>query len=100
MKQDLSEHINSVHFKESYPLCDYQATQIFNLSRHVKNFHQKSENINCSECNKYIQKRYLKRHMHKFHSGEQTLYNCTVCTFQTIHQESLSKHFRNAHQKF
>ena len=81
-----SRHIKSVHLKESYQcrMCDYQATLKFNLSRHVKNVYQKSENISCSECNKSIQKEYLKRHMRMFHSGEQTLFNCKVCTYQSI----------------
>ena len=96
-----SRHIKSVHLKESYQcrMCDYQATLKFNLSRHVKNVHQKSENINCSECNQYVQKVNLKRHIKVFHSGEQTLYNCKVCTFQSIHESSVSKHVRNIHQK-
>ena len=65
MKHNLSAHIKSAHFQERYlcTLCDYQATLKGNLSTHVKNVHQKSENINCSECNKSFQKRYLKRHM-------------------------------------
>ena len=65
----------------------------------MKNVHQKSENINCNECNISIQKVSLKGHMKKFHSGEQTLNNCKVCTFQSIHQGSLSIHVRNVHQK-
>ena len=94
-------HIKSVHLKERFPckICAYQATFRNNLSHHVKNVHQKIENINCSECNKSIQKGSLKRHMKKFHSGEQTLYNCKVCTFQTIHQQGLSRHVRNVHKK-
>ena len=80
-------------------MCDYQATLKFNLSRHVKNVHQKSENITCSECNKSIQKEYLKRHMRMFHSGEQTLFNCKVCTYQSIHQYAVNSHVRNVHQK-
>ena len=96
-----SRHIKSVHLKESYQcrMCDYQATLKFNLSRHVKNVHQKSENITCSECNKSIQKEYLKRHMRMFHSGEQTLFNCKVCTYQSIHQYAVNSHVRNVHQK-
>ena len=97
-----SRHIKSVHLKESYQcrMCDYQATQKFNLSRHVKNVHQKSENRSCSECNKSIQKRNLKQHMKMYHSGEQTLYHCKVCIFQSKYQEGVSNHVRNVHQKF
>ena len=80
-------------------ICDYPATQKGDLSRHIKNVHQKSENINCSECNQYVQKVNLKRHIKVFHSGEQTLYNCKVCTFQSIHQYALNRHVRKVHQK-
>ena len=100
-KLNLSNHIKSVHFKErSYQcqICDYQATQKSHLSRHVKNVHQKSDNINCSECNKHIKKMSLKIHMKNFHSGEQTLYYCKICTFQSIHQGALSTHVKNIHQ--
>ena len=100
-KGSLSQHIKSVHFKETCQceLCDYQAPYKHSLSTHVKNVHQKSENIKCSECNKSMQKRSLKIHMKKFHSGEQTLYNCNVCTYQSLHQGALSTHVTNVHQK-
>ena len=92
--------MKSVHFKENYQckICGYQATQKGSLSKHFKNVHQKSENINCSECNKSIQKGSLKQHMKIFHSGEQTLYNCKVCPFQSIHQGAVIKHVKNIHQ--
>ena len=101
LKGNLSRHIKSVHFKENYQcnICDYQASQKVHLSQHFKNVHQKSENINCSECNKPIRKDYLKRHMKLFHSGEQTLYNCKVCTYQSKHQSNVYIHIRNVHQK-
>ena len=70
-----------------------------NLSRHVKNLHQKSENISCTECNKSFQKKNLTIHMKVLHSGEQTNYECKVCTFKTIHASSLQKHVQNIHQK-
>ena len=80
-------------------MCDFQATRKGDLSRHVTNVHQKSENNKCSECNKTIQKSYLKRHMKMFHSGKQTLYNCNLCTYQSKHQGALSNHVKNVHQK-
>ena len=100
-KNSLNIHLSSVHFKEKHPceICDYQATENGSLSRHVKNVHQKSENMNCSECNKSIQKVSLKKHMKMFHSEEQTLYNCKLCTFQSIQQSAVNKHVRNVHQK-
>ena len=100
-KRNISKHIKSVHFKESYQckLCGYQVTQNASLSTHVKNVHQKSENINCSECNKCMKKMSLHRHMTIFHSGEQTLYNCNLCIYQSIHQYAVNQHVRNVHQK-
>ena len=38
--------------------------------------------------------------MKLFHSAEQTLYNCKVCTFQSKHQSNLNTHVGNVHQKF
>ena len=70
------------------------------LSRHFKNVHQRSENIICTECNKNIQKRNLSTHMKMFHSvGEQTLYNCKICTFQSNYPNSVKKHVKYVHQK-
>ena len=82
-----------------YSNSESKTTHKNSLSRHVKNVHKKSENINCSECNKSIQKGNLKQHMKLFHSGEQTLYNCKVCTYQSKHQYDVNKHVRNVHQK-
>ena len=64
--------LHSVHFKKTYQckLCFYQATQNGSLSKHVKNVHQKSENVNCSECNKCMKKISLKGHIKVFHSGD------------------------------
>ena len=88
IKSSLAKHIKSIHLneKECYPchICDYQATYKSHLSRHVKNIHQKNENIIiCTECNKSLQKWSLPQHMKMFHSGEQTQYNCKICTFKT-----------------
>ena len=93
--------LESVHFKESYPcnICGYQATEKGFLTRHIKNVHQNSENIDCSECNKSIQKISLKRHMKMLHSGEQTLYYCKICTYQSKYQFAVNKHVQNVHQK-
>ena len=85
--------------KKVIPVKYYQATHKDHLSSHVKNVHQKSENINCSECNKYIQKKSLKRHMKIFHTGEQTQYSCNLCTYQSIHQYVVNNHALNVHQK-
>ena len=95
------KHIKSLHFNERYQsaICDYQAKFKRYLSGHVKNVHQKSENVICNECNKSIQKKYLTRHMKIFHSGKQPQYNCDVCTFQSIHPYSLKNHVKNIHQK-
>ena len=90
-----------VHFKKRYPceLCDYQATQEGNLSSHVKNVHQKTANLICNECNKSIQKKYLSTHMKLLHSGEQPQYKCKICTFETLHSNSLKIHVKNIHQR-
>ena len=80
-------------------VCTYQSKCQYLVKRHVRNVHEKRENINCSECKKSIQKDSLKRHTQIFHSRDQTLYNCKVCTFQSIHQGAVSKHVRNVHQR-
>ena len=69
------------------------------LARHNKNVHQKSEIINCKECNKSLQKSYLNEHMKNFHSEEQTQYKCKICTFQSMHNPNLTRHVKNIHKK-
>ena len=102
-KNNLSRHIKSVHFKETYQckICDYQATEKNSLSRHVKNVHQKSENINCTECDKSTQRKSLTHHMKVFHSGEHVKekFPCKICDYQFSHKRSLSTHVQNVHQK-
>ena len=101
LKGGLSQHIKSVHMQETHQckICEFQATQKVGLSRHIKNVHEKSENINC-ECNKSIQRRYLKQHMKLFHSAEQTLYSCNLCTYQSIQQSAVKQHALKVHQKY
>ena len=79
---------------------DYQATSSSNLSSHVKNVHEKSEYIICTECNKHIQKRNLSTHIKMFHSaGEPTQYNCKFCTFQANYPSYVKTHAKKVHQK-
>ena len=80
-------------------MCEYQATRTTHLSIHVKNVHQKSDNINCTECNKSIQKQYLTKHMKLFYTGEQTQFECKICTFKSIYKSSLNDHVKGVHQK-
>ena len=90
-----------MHLKERFPckICAYQATFRNNLSHHVKNVHQKIENIICTECNKSIKKKSLNQHMKLFHSGNQPLHNCNICTYQSVYLWNLQKHIKNVHQK-
>ena len=100
-KSNLKIHLESIHIKERYyscEICDYKATLKSYLSKHVKR-HQKLEKINCTDCNKIIQKKSLTLHNKIFHSGEQTQYKCNVCTFQTIHEYGLLRHAKHVHQK-
>ena len=81
-------------------ICTFQSKHPSSVKKHVKNVHQKSENVICTECNKYIQKINLSRHMKSFHSaGEQTQYNCNICTFQSKHLSYVKKHVKRVHQK-
>ena len=95
-KGNLKQHMKKFHSGEqtlyNCKVCTFQTIYQHKVKEHVRNVHQKSENINCRECNKSIQKKWLKTHMKMFHSGEQTLYNCKVCIFQSIHKVALSRH--------
>ena len=86
------------HKKFPCKICDFQSTMKGNLSRHVKNVHEKGENVNCTDCNKSVQKASLMRHMKLLHLGEQTKYKCKLCTFETVYPSSLYKHVNNVHQ--
>ena len=100
-KSSLNKHVKSMHFKERYPckICDYEATRRLHLTKHIKNVHEKSEIVNCTECNKSMNKQSLKIHTKIFHSGEKPKYNCNLCIFQTNHQGSLSRHIETVHRK-
>ena len=65
---------------------------------HVKNVHQKSGKIACSECNKSMKKENMGRHMKNIHSGKQDQFQCKLCTFKTIYSESLRGHIKYKHQ--
>ena len=100
-KGNLKQHINSLHFQKRYPcdICDHEARSSQNLSRHVNNVHQKSQIVNCSDCGKAIRKDTLNTHKKMFHSEEiPTQYNCNICTYQTIHQKYLKKHYKTKHK--
>ena len=45
---------------------------INNLSQHAEYVHQKSENIICTECNKYVHKRYVYISSHEIISLKRT----------------------------
>ena len=99
-KYYLSIHIRSKHLKEKYPCkeCDFITTFKISLSRHIKNVHQKSDVI-CIECNRTIQEVSIDQHRKVFHSIEGTNYSCQICSFQTKHRSSLSKHLQQIHMK-
>ena len=84
--------------EEGINILNFASSHKYSLSKHVKNVHQKSEKIICTECNKPLQKRWMSEHMKKFHSEEQSLFYCKVCTFQTIHSGSLKIHVQNIHK--
>ena len=82
-----------------YVIIKQREKESYHFMLKIKNVHQNSENINCTECNKSIQKSYVTTHIKLFHSGEKPKYSCKVCTFQTIHSNGVSKHVKNVHQK-
>ena len=89
-----------MHFRDSRiscQICDYQTTRNYNLSKHVKNVHQRNENINCTECNESVKEWCMKSHL-KLHSKQQTQYSCNVCPYRTIHSNyDLKCHIERVH---
>ena len=90
-----------MHLDQRFPckLCDYQATIKSSLATHVRFVHQNSEDVTCVECNKTVKKYHLSKHMKVLHSEKQKKYNCSICSFQTIHQNGLKQHFKGVHLK-
>ena len=54
---------------------------------------------NCKVCTfQTIHKDSLNFHIKSFHSADQPQYKCKVCPFQTKYQRSLNAHVKNIHQ--
>ena len=77
-KRYIKNHIKMLHSGEqpkyTCTICDHQATSKGNLSQHVGNVHQKSENVICTKCNKSIQKRSMTKHIKMIHLGAELDY--------------------------
>ena len=104
IKSSLSLHINSVHFKESHQIN----VRYVIIKQHVRVVYPDMSKMFIKRVKILIVVNVtslsrrdicLKTHVKMFHSEEQTLYNCNVCTFQSVHQWSLKNHVRNVHQK-
>ena len=101
-RDSLRIHIKTVHFNQMHEcnLCEYKAKRKCHLNEHFKYMHVKIENEICTECNTSVQKRYLTKHMRRFHSEGQPKFFCKLCTYQTIYKDCMKNHIARKHVNF
>ena len=70
--------------------CDYEASQPWNLGRHVKAVHENFR-YPCNQCD-YKAKSTSQMHRHEKSIHEGIRYNCDQCDFKSTRKDKLTKH--------
>jgi len=95
-KNALKNHIRQVHLSET-STCHICHKEYKDLYHHVKYFHEKIRNYECSYCEKKFQaKKLLYNHVQSIHLGEKT--NCPDCG-KDISVDNFSRHVRETHER-
>jgi len=95
-KNALKNHIKQVHLSET-STCHICHKEYKDLYHHVKYFHEKIRNYECSYCEKKFQaKKLLYNHVQSIHLGEKT--NCPDCG-KDISVDNFSRHVRETHER-
>ena len=95
-KNALKNHIKQIHLSET-STCHICHKEYKDLYHHVKYFHEKIRNYECSYCEKKFQaKKLLYNHVQSIHLGEKT--NCPDCK-KDISVDNFSRHVRETHER-
>jgi len=95
-KNALKNHIKQIHLSET-STCHICHKEYKDLYHHVKYFHEKIRNYECSYCEKKFQaKKLLYNHVQSIHLGEKT--NCPDCK-KDISVDNFSRHVREFHEQ-
>jgi len=95
-KNALKNHIKQVHLGET-STCHICHKEYKDLYHHVKYFHERIRNYECSYCEKKFQaKKLLYNHVQSIHLGEKT--RCPDC-HKDISVDNFSRHVRETHEK-
>ena len=91
--------IRSIHQGLRYPctICDYQATQQGDLTKHKRSIHQGLK-YPCTVCEyQATQQGDLIKHKKSSHQGLK--YPCTMCGFTTSFKSNLNRHIQSKHRE-
>ena len=95
-KNHLKRHINGVHLNKT-STCKICHKEYKQLKPHLKFFHRKVRDYECSYCEKMFQDtRLLLYHMKSIHMGEKT--KCPICKI-VISMANLSRHVKELHNQ-
>ena len=95
-KTALKNHIKQIHLSET-STCHICHKEYKDLFHHVKFFHEKIRNFECSYCEKKFQaKKLLYNHVQSIHLGEKT--KCPDCK-KDISVDNFTRHVKEFHEK-
>ena len=70
--------------------------QSMQIARHIKHFHEKQRNFQCTKCDKkFSRNHHLKRHM-ETHESDTKKFECMFCGVRLRRREQLEKHMLKA----